>query len=108
MIYGEFTHSWGFPERSVGKESACNAGDPGLILGSGRSTEEGIGYPLQYSRASLVAQLVKNPPAMQKTWVRYLGWEDPLEKGKATLSSILAWRIPWIVQSTGSRKVRHN
>ena len=108
MIYGEFTHSWGFPERSVGKESACNAGDPGLILGSGRSAEEGIGYPLQYSRASLVAQLVKNPPAMQKTWVQYLGWEDPLEKGKATLSSILAWRIPWIVQSMGSRKVRHN
>ena len=102
MIYGEFTHSWGFPERSVGKESACNAGDPGLILGSGRSAEEGIGYPLQYSRASLVAQLVKNPPAMQKTWVQYLGWEDPLEKGKATLSSILAWRIPWIVQSMGS------
>ena len=47
--------------------------------------------------ASLVAQLVKNPPAMQKTWVRTLGWEDPLEKGKATHSSILAWRIPWTV-----------
>ena len=48
-----------------------------------------------YMRASLVAQLVKNPPAMQKTWVKSLGWEDPLEKGKATHSSILAWRIPW-------------
>ena len=62
---------------------------------SGRSTEEGIGYPLQYSWASLVAQLVKNLPAMQETWVQFLGWEDPLEKGKATHSSILAWRIPW-------------
>ena len=79
----------------VGKESACNAGDPGLITGSRRFTGEGIGYPLQYSWASLVAQLVKNPPAMQETWVRSLGWEDPLEKGRATHSSILAWRIPW-------------
>ena len=56
-----------------------------------------IGYPLQYSWASLVAQLVKNPPAMQETLVQYLGWEDPLEKGKATHSSILVWRIPWTV-----------
>ena len=54
-----------------------------------------MGYPLQYSWASLVAQLVKSPPAMQETWVRSLGWEDPLEKGTVTLSSILAWRIPW-------------
>ena len=58
-----------FPDSSVGKESACNAGDPGLIPWWGRSTGEGIGYPLQYSWASLVAQLVKNPPAMQDTWV---------------------------------------
>ena len=78
-----------FPDSSVGKESACNAGDPGSIPGSGRSGE-GIGYPLQYSWASLVAQLVKNLPAMQETWIRSLGWEDPLEKGKATHSSILA------------------
>ena len=85
------------PDISVGKESACNSGDPGSIPGSGRSTGEGIGYPLQYSWASLVAQLVKNPPAMQETWVRSLGWEDPLEKGKATHSSILAWRTPWTV-----------
>jgi len=63
----------------------------------GRSTREGIGYPLQYSWASLVAQLVKNLPAMLETWVRFLGWEDPLEKEKATHSSILAWRIPWTV-----------
>ena len=87
----------GFPGSSVGKESACNAGDPGLIPGSGRSAGEGIDYPLQYSWASLVAQLVKNLPAMQETWVRSLGWEDPLENGTATHSSILAWRIPWTV-----------
>ena len=65
--------------------------------GLGRSSGEGIGYPLQYSWASLVAQLVKNLPTMQETWVQSLGWEDPLEKGKATHSSILAWRIPWTV-----------
>ena len=74
----------GFPHSSVGKESACNAGDPGSIPESGRSTGEGIGYPLQYSWASLVAQLVKKLPAMQEIWVRSLGWEDPLEKGMAT------------------------
>ena len=85
------------PESSVVKESACNAGDPGLISGSGRSTGEGIAYPLQYSSASLVGQLVKTLPAIQGTWVRSLGWEDPLEKGKASHSSILAWRIPWTV-----------
>ena len=62
--------------------------------GAGRSSGEGIGYSLQYSWASLVAQLVKNLPAMQDTWVQPLGGEDPLEKGKATHSSILAWRIP--------------
>ena len=82
---------------SVGKESACNAEDPSSIPGSGRSPGEGIGYQLQYSWAYLVAQLVKNPPAMQETWVRSLGWEDSLEKGKATHFSILAWRIPWTV-----------
>ena len=83
----------GFPDGSVGKESACNARDPGLIPGSGRSAGEGIGYPLQYSWASLVAELVKNLPEMQETWVRSLGWENPVEKGKVTHSSILAWRI---------------
>ena len=79
----------GFPDSSVGKESACNAGHPGSIPGSGRSAGEGIDYPLQYSWASLVAQTVKNPPAMQETWVGSLGWEDPLEKRKATHSSIV-------------------
>ena len=77
------------------KESACNSGDPGLIPGWGKFPGEGLGYPLQYSWASLVAQMVKNPPAMHEIWVRFLGWEDPLQKGKATHSSILAWRIPW-------------
>ena len=86
----------GFPGSSAGKESACNGGDLSSIPESGRSPGKGIGYPFQYSWASLVAQLVKkkNPPAMQETWVRSLGWEDPLEKGTATHSSILVWRIP--------------
>ena len=89
--------SEGFPGNSTGKESSCNAGDPSLIPGLGRFGGEGVGYPLQYSWASLVAQPVKNLPTMWETWVRSLGWEDPPEKGMATLSSILAWRIPWIV-----------
>ena len=79
-----------FPDSSVGKESACSTGDPGSIPGSGRAAGEGMGYPLQYSWISLVAQMVKNPPAMQETWVKSLGWEDPLEKEKATHLSILA------------------
>ena len=82
----------GFPDSSIGKEPTCNAGDPGSIP---RSAGEGIGYPLQYSWVSLVAQLVKNPPTMQENWVRSLGWEDSLEEKKATHSSILAWRISW-------------
>ena len=68
---------------------------PWFTSWSGRSTGEGIGYPLWYSWASLVAQLLKNLPALWETWVWSLGWEDPLEKGMATHSSILAWRIPW-------------
>ena len=77
------------------KESACNAGDPSLIPGLGRSTGEEIGYSLQYSWTSLLAQTVKNPSAMLQTWIWSLGLKDPLEKGTATHSSILAWRIPW-------------
>ena len=84
----------GFPDSSVGKQSIYNAGDPGSIPGTGRSAGEERGYPLQYSWASPVAQLVKNLPAMREIWVRSLGWEDALEKGKATHSSILAWRTP--------------
>ena len=83
----------GFPGSSAGKESICNAGDPSSIPRLGRFPGEGNGYPLQYSWASLVAQMVKNLPEMQETWVRSLGW-DPLEEGMATHSSILAWRIP--------------
>ena len=60
------------------------------------------------SWASLVAQTIKNLPAMQETWVQSLGREDPLEKGEATHSSILAWRIPWTVQSMGSQRAGHN
>ena len=83
-----------FPGSSAGKESACNAWDPSSISGSGRFPREGISYPLQYSWTYLVAQMVKNLPAMQETWVRSLSWEDPLEEGVATHSSIHAWRIP--------------
>ena len=86
-----------FPGSSAGEESTCNAGDPCSIPGLGRSAGEGIGYPLQYSWAYLVAQLVKNLPAVRETWVLSLCWEDHLEKGTATHSSILAWRIPWTV-----------
>ena len=72
----------GFPDSSVGKESACNAGDSSSIPELGRSAGEEIGYPLQYSWASLVAQLIKNPPAMWETWVQSLGWEDTLGEGR--------------------------
>ena len=71
----------------------------------GRSPAERIGYQLQYSWASLVVQTVKNPPAMQETWVPFLGQEDPLKKGMATHSSILAWKIPW---TEGSYNPRHH
>ena len=91
-----------FPASSAGKESTCNAGDPSLIPGWGKSAEGGIGYPLQYSWASLVAPLVKNLPAMWETWVQSLGWEDPLENRKATHSRILAWRI------AGSQRVKRD
>ena len=76
-----------------------------MIPGLGRSAGEGIGYPLQYSWASFMAQLVKNPPAMGETWVHSQGWEDPLEKVKATHSSILAWTIPWTVQSDRTERL---
>ena len=79
----------GFLVGSAGKESAYNVGDLDSIPGSGRPAGEGIGYPFQSSLASLVAQLVKNLPAMWETWVQSLDLEDPLEKGKATHFSIL-------------------
>ena len=105
--------SWGFPGSPAGKESACNAGDPGSIPGLGSFPGEGIGYPLQYSWASLVAQLVKNLPAMWETWIQFLGWEDTVEEGMATHSSNLAWRIPlnkgtWWATFIGSQRVGHD
>ena len=81
MNYNGPTAIRGFTGSSVGKESTCSAGDPSLIAGSGRSTGEGIGYSLQYSWASLVAQLVKNLPSMQETWVQSLGLEDSPGEG---------------------------
>ena len=84
----------GFPGSSAGKESTYKSGDSGVIPGLERSPGEGISYPLQFSWASLVAQFIKNLPAVWETWVQFLGWEDPLEKGMATSSNILAWKIP--------------
>ena len=83
----------GCPGGLDSKQSVCNAGDPSSFPGSGRSPGKGINYPLQYSWTSLVAQMVKNLPAMWETWVQLLGWEDPLENvgevGMASYSSIL-------------------
>ena len=84
-----------------------------MIPELGKSPGEGIGYPFQYSWGSLVAQKVKNPPALQETCVRSLGWEDPLEEGMAIHSSILAWTIPWTeepsgLQSMGLQRVGHD
>ena len=104
---------WGFLGASDLKESACSTGNLGSIPGSGRYPGERNGYPLQYSWTSLVAQMVKNQSAMRETWVRSLGWEDPLEEGVATHSSILAWRILWTEEpgglpSMGSHRVGHD
>ena len=89
IVYGKLISLF-IPSSSDGKAVACSAGNPSLIPGSGSSLGERIGYPIQYSWASLVAQTVKNPPTIQETGIRSLGWEDSLEKGVATLSSILA------------------
>ena len=83
------------------------------IPGLRRSPGEGISYSLQYSWVSLVAQMVKNLPAMWETWVQYLSWEDPLKESRATHSSILAWRTPWTkepggLQSMGLQRVGHD
>ena len=97
------------PDSSVGKESACNAGVSGLIPGSFQFlghfnswVRRLLGQTWRRDRLStsvfldsLVAQLIKNLPTMQETWVQSLGWDNPLEKGKATHSSNLAWRVPW-------------
>ena len=105
ILHGWFSRDNFSPHISVGKESTCNAGDPGSTLGLGRSTGEGIGYPLHYSWASLVAQLVKNLPAMRETWVQSLGWEDPLEKGKgyplqySGLENSMDWTVHGVSKS---------
>ena len=84
-----------------------------MIPGLGSSPGEGIGYPLQYSWASLVAQMINNLSAMWVTWVPSLGWEDLLEEGMASHSSILTWRIPWTkepdeLQSMRSQRVGYD
>ena len=101
-----------FPGISAGKESACNAGDPGSIPRLGSSPGQGIGYPPQYYRASMVAQMVKNLPTMPETWVWSLDWEDPLEEGVVTQYSCLEnphgqRSLAWL-QSMGSQRVRHH
>ena len=100
-----YLFSMGFSGGSVGKESAYKAGDLGSIPGLGRSRGEGIGYPLHYSWASLLTQLVKKPPAVWETWLRSLGWEDPLGEEMTTHSSVLAWRIPWTEEPGGLHTV---
>ena len=111
--FGLNSSKMGFLGSSAVKESACNAGDLSPIPESGRSPGEGIGYPCQYSWAFLVAWVVKNLPATQETWVRFLGWEDPLEEGMANQYSILAWRIlmdrgAWWATVHGVARVRHD
>ena len=105
--------SQGFPGSSASKESTCKARDPGSIPESESSPGEVIGYPLQYSWASQVVQRAKNLPAKWETWVRSLSWEDPLEEGMETHSSILAWRILWTEEPSGLQsmvlqRVGHN
>ena len=94
----------GFPDSKVGKEFAFNVRDPGSVPGLERTAEVGIGYPLQYSWASLVDQLVKNQLLQCGTWVASLGLEDPLEKGKATHSSILPGKFHGLYSPWGSKE----
>ena len=107
MIFMSFLGS------SAGKESAYNAGDPGLIPGSGRSPGKQIGYPLQYSWASLVAQMVKNLPTMQENWVRSLGREVPWRREWQPTPVFLPGESPWTepvraTQSMASQREGHN
>ena len=104
--------STGFPGSSAGKESTCNAGDPGLISGSGRSPGEGIGYPLWYSWVFLVAQMVKNLTAMQETafdpWVGKIPWRRAWQPTAVFLPGGSSWiEEPGNLQSMGSQRVRH-
>ena len=107
ITYINNTVKWffkGFPGSPVGKESTCNVEDPASISWLGRSAGERIHYPLQYSWSSPAAQLVKNMPTMWETWVQSLGCKDPLEKGKASHSNILAWRTPWTDNAVAKRR----
>ena len=108
-----FIQSLGFPSSSAGKESACNVADPGLIPGSGKSPGERMGYPLQYSWASLVAQMVKKPPAVWETWVRSLGWEDRRRRAWQPTPVFLPGESPWTeepgrLQSMGLQRIIHH
>ena len=111
LMYNPFR---GFLGSSAGRESACKAGDPSSIPGSGSFPGEGTGYLFQYSWASLVAQLVKNLPAMQETCVRSLGWEDPLEERAWPPTPVfLPGKFPRTeepggLQSMRSQRVRHD
>ena len=99
----------GFPGSSAGKESICKAGDPSLTPGLGRSPGEGIGYPFQYSWASLLAQTVKNLPAMQETWVGKIPWRRSRQPNLVFLPGESSWREkPGGLQSMGSQRVGHN
>ena len=98
----------GFPGSSAGKESACNAGDPGSIPGSGRSPGEGIGYPFLYSWASLVAQTVKKLPAVQETWVGKIPWRRERHPTPVFWPGESPWmEDPGRLQFMGSQRVRH-
>ena len=96
----------GFPGSSAGKESACNAKRPRLDFWLGRYPGEGIGYPVQYSRASLVAQMVKNPPAIWETWVQSLGWEDPWRRTWQPTPVFLPGESPWTEDPRGLQFMR--
>ena len=98
----------GFPDSSAGKESTCTSGDPSLIPGSGRSPGEGIGYPLQYSWATIWWLRQRNLPATQEIWIRSLGWEAPLEEGMATHSSNLAWETSWTEEPRSVSRFSHS
>ena len=102
----DFSLFWGFSGSSAGKESTCNAGDPGSIPGSGKTPGKGIGYPFQYSWDSLVAQLVKNSPAMWETWVQSLGWENLLEKAWQPTLVFLPEKSLWSEAPGGLQPMR--
>ena len=105
FLFYIYNYIQGFTDSSVGKESTCNAEDPCLIPGSGRSAGKGIGYPLQYSWASLVAQPVKNLPAIQETWI----WSQPfLREGKDYSLQYSGLENSMAIQSMGSQRIRHD